>query len=165
MTSKKPQSLTSRPLDLLYFIYFSSHIIFSLLLDCAIIYPIEYVPTVLIEFNQFQVKLMKDPLMNIYQHQKNSPVYKNFIWFRTFIYVELLLQVPFFFFACYRIWNDKKWSLKSSGLIYCAHVMTTVLPILTSVTFDYPELTSIERSIILSVYGIYFIIPLILLID
>ncbi|KAJ9057393.1 hypothetical protein DSO57_1023052 [Entomophthora muscae] len=53
--------------------------------------------------------------MNIFEHQLDSPTSRHFelIWFRTFVTMELLLQLPFFFYASYQLYFDNKKSLKN----------------------------------------------------
>lgn len=65
------------------------------------------------------------------------------IWFRTFvsmevinpfnyfiliIFIQLLFQLPFFFAACYAIVKERNW-IRVPGLLYSAHVCTTVAPV------------------------------------
>lgn len=85
------QSIFSRPLDLIYVIYFATHIPVTLGIDFQVFYPPHWVPKVLSEALEFYVDTFKDPFMG-----SPTPTY----WFLTFICCELVVQLPFFFIAC-----------------------------------------------------------------
>ncbi|KAJ9062896.1 Transmembrane protein 97 [Entomophthora muscae] len=159
--------LNKRPLDCVYFIYFTTHIIFTLFCDSLVIFPLKWIPSFLVNFNQFQVKLIKDPFMNIFEHQLDPLTSRHYelIWFRTFVTMEFLLQLPFFFYASYQLYFDNKKSLKIPGIIYCSHVATTVLPLLATFIFGLPEYLFQDRLILFMVYSPYLFVPLVLLAD
>lgn len=85
------KSLLSRPLDLIYFLYFASHIPVTLAIDFQVFYPPQFVPQVLKDALKFYTETYKDPFMG-----SSTPVY----WFLSFIVCELFVQLPFFFMAC-----------------------------------------------------------------
>lgn len=85
------KSLISRPLDLIYFFYFASHIPVTLAIDFQAFCPPLWVPQVLKDVLTFYTETYKDPFMG-----SSTPVY----WFLSFIVCELLVQLPFFFMAC-----------------------------------------------------------------
>lgn len=85
------RSIFSRPLDLIYLIYFATHIPVTLGIDFQVFYPSHWVPKVLSEALEFYVDTFKDPFMG-----SSTPTY----WFLTFICCELVVQLPFFFIAC-----------------------------------------------------------------
>lgn len=85
------KSLISRPLDLIYFFYFASHIPVTLAIDFQVFCPPQWVPQVLKDALTFYTETYKDPFMG-----SSTPVY----WFLSFIVCELLVQLPFFFMAC-----------------------------------------------------------------
>ncbi|KAI9472249.1 MAG: transmembrane protein 6/97 [Benjaminiella poitrasii] len=142
--SKK--SIFSRPLDLIYFIYFATHIPVTLAIDFQVFYPPSWVPQIFKDALDFYVLTYKDPFMG-----SAKPVY----WYLSFIVCELLVQLPFFFIACV-------------GLIkvYGSHVATTVLPSILEVLLN-PDLklNQTERFILCGFYAPYFILPAIMLID
>lgn len=91
MASNVKKSILSRPLDLIYFIYFATHIPVTLCIDFQVFYPTHLVPTALSDALKFYIDTYKDPFMG-----SQTPVY----WFLSFICCELIVQLPFFFIAC-----------------------------------------------------------------
>jgi hypothetical protein len=85
------KSLFSRPLDLIYLIYFATHIPVTLGIDCQVFYPPEWVPQVLKDALLMYTRDYKDPFMG-----SKEPMY----WFLSFIVCEVIVQLPFFFIAC-----------------------------------------------------------------
>lgn len=97
MAEKK--SIFSRPLDLIYLIYFATHIPVTLAIDFQIFYPPHWVPKVLSDALAFYIDTYKDPFMG-------SPT--TLYWFKSFICCELIVQLPFFFIACVGLVKGKK---------------------------------------------------------
>lgn len=60
------------------------------------------------------------------------------LWFKAIITAELLFQLPFFFVAVYGLWYRRNW-LRTPGLLYGAHVCTTLVPIMAQMILDMPE--------------------------
>jgi hypothetical protein len=85
------KSLISRPLDLIYFIYFASHIPVTLAIDLQVFFPPQWIPQVLKDALTFYIETYKDPFMG-----SSTPAY----WFLSFVACELFIQLPFFFMAC-----------------------------------------------------------------
>jgi hypothetical protein len=81
-------------------------------------------------------------------------------WFKSFVWCELLFQLPLFFFAAYALWHRRDW-IRVPLMIYGAHVATTVLPIGAHFIFDV-DLPFVEKIPLLCFYMPYFAIPLIL---
>lgn len=96
MASSK--SLLSRPLDLVFFGYFASHIPITALIDLQSLYPAEMVPQVLLDGLAWYVENFKDPFMGA-----TTPIY----WFQGLVFCEMFIQLPFFFIACYGLWKGK----------------------------------------------------------
>lgn len=96
MSNRTP--LTSRPLDLTYFIYVATHIPISLFLDCQALYPAHLVPQPLVDLNAYYVNTFKDPLIS---NVHNLP------WFKSFVYCEAIFQIPFFFWALGGLYHSK----------------------------------------------------------
>ena len=103
MSSRTP--LTSRPLDLTYFIYVATHIPITIGLDCQALYPPNWIPKPLVALNNYYITEFKDPLIS------NA---SNLVWFKSFIYCEAILQLPFFFWALRGLYYSKK-----SGFFHC----------------------------------------------
>jgi hypothetical protein len=85
------KSILSRPLDLAYFVYFVIHIFATVAIDSQYYCPPQLVPQVLKDTLQFYLDTYKDPFMG-----SSIPLY----WFSSFVFIELLIQLPFFFIAC-----------------------------------------------------------------
>ncbi|KAI8074569.1 transmembrane protein 6/97 [Gongronella butleri] len=140
-------SLLQRPLDLVYFIYFATHIPVTVLIDFQVFYPAHWVPQVLKDALLMFANDYKDPFMG-----SSEPVY----WYLSFIYAEALFQFAFFFVACKGLWQ----------VVYGAHVATTVWPTLFEVLLNpVHALSQQERFTLVGFYLPYFILPLIMLID
>ncbi|KAI8094889.1 transmembrane protein 6/97 [Gilbertella persicaria] len=148
------ETLLSRPLDLVYFIYFSSHILATCCIDSQAFLPSEWYPQVLKDLLSFYVHTYKDPFMG-------NPDY----WFKSFVVCELVFQLPFFVYACIGLLKNTQ-HLRFPLAIYGAHVATTVLPLLAEVLLN-PEhkLNWTEKVILCGFYGPYFALPCIMLID
>ena len=59
---------------------------------------------------------------------------RSLIWFNTFLHMEGLVQLPIFIYAAWALYHNRK----GAALwicIYSAHVVTTVLPCLTTLNF------------------------------
>ncbi|GAN04293.1 transmembrane protein 97 [Mucor ambiguus] len=150
------KSLLSRPLDLIYFLYFASHIPVTLAIDFQVFYPPQWVPQVLKDALKFYTETYKDPFMG-----SSTPIY----WFLSFIVCELLVQLPFFFMACVGLVKNSKY-IRLPLAIYGAHVATTVLPTIAEVVFNETlNLNTAERQTLIGFYAPYFILPLIMMVD
>ncbi|EIE81260.1 hypothetical protein RO3G_05965 [Rhizopus delemar RA 99-880] len=138
--------LLSRPLDLIYFVYFATHIPITLCIDLQTFCPSSWVPNTLVDLFHFYKITFKDPLMG-----SSEPMY----WYLSFLVCELVIQLPFFFAACYGLFK-----------VYGAHVTTTVLPTLAEVMLNPTySLVSQERWVLFGFYFPYFLLPFIMLID
>ncbi|KAG1135689.1 hypothetical protein G6F37_012600 [Rhizopus arrhizus] len=155
MTSIK-SGLLSRPLDLIYFIYFATHIPITLCIDLQTFCPSSWVPKTLIDLFNFYKITFKDPLMG-----SNEPMY----WYLSFLVCEMVIQLPFFFAACYGLFKDSP-HIRLPLAIYGAHVTTTVLPTLAEIMLNPTySLVSQERWVLFGFYFPYFLLPFIMLID
>lgn len=88
--------LLSRPLDLIYFVYFATHIPITLCIDLQTFCPSSWVPNTLVDLFHFYKITFKDPLMG-----SSEPMY----WYLSFLVCELVIQLPFFFAACYGLFK------------------------------------------------------------
>jgi hypothetical protein len=89
-------AFTKRPLDLVFFIFFVTHIPITLLFDLQAIYPTWLVPSLLLETTAKYVEVTGDPFMGA-----TSPMY----WFQSFVSLEAAFQLPFFFVASYGLYH------------------------------------------------------------
>ncbi|XP_040856872.1 sigma intracellular receptor 2 [Ochotona curzoniae] len=146
-----------RFLECLLGLYFVAHIPITLFLDLQMVLPRELFAVELRNVLQWYAKEFKDPLL------QDPPE-----WFKSFVFCELVFQLPFFPFAAYAFFKGScKW-VRTPAIIYSAHTMTTVIPILATLLFeDFPKGqgpgTFSEKLILVSVYLPYLLIPLVLL--
>ena len=168
-----------------FLIFFISHIPITLFIDGQGALRNWY-PTMLQDLVTWYAKIFGDVLMG------NSPS-KDLIWFSSVICCELLFQLPFFFVATKVLISYPTHNMKSSSnninneddsntdnnnnntlnesypnwfrvlcLIYGSHVSTTLMPILSTFIMS-SDMSTIQKSMTISVYSPYLIFPLILM--
>ncbi|ELK01824.1 sigma intracellular receptor 2 [Pteropus alecto] len=151
-----------RGLEWLLGLFFLFHIPITLLLDLQVVLPRELYPFELRNLLKWYAKEFKDPLL------QDPPT-----WFKSFMYCELVFQLPFFPVATYAFFKGGcKW-IRTPAIIYSVHVMSLVIPILSTFLFeDFSEANGFkgqgpktfhERLTLISFYAPYFLIPLMLL--
>ena len=142
-------------------IYFLTHIPTTLLMGAQLLFG-QYYPKPLTDAKDNWSRDYGDKLLS------NPPV-----WFKSFVASEVFLQVPFFLFAFLAMWrvNTQRRIFLSSTmaklmLIYGAHVCTTMIAIGSTIFFDpmYRPDHTWQLAVVGSVYGIYFVIPLLVVI-
>ncbi|XP_063002771.1 sigma intracellular receptor 2 [Elgaria multicarinata webbii] len=148
----------TRVLEWLFAFYFLAHIPITLLLDLQALLPGIY-PQGLTEWLTWYIATFKDPMM------ADPPA-----WFKSFIYSEAFLQLPFFPVAAYAFWKGHCQWIRTPAIIYAVHVTTTLLPILAHIMFgDFAKSkhpgpdTLRERLSLVAIYIPYFLIPLLIL--
>ncbi|XP_032284564.1 sigma intracellular receptor 2 [Halichoerus grypus] len=151
-----------RGLEWLLGLYFLSHVPITLLLDLQVVLPREFYPVELTNLLKWYTKEFKDPLLQA------PPT-----WFKSFLFCELVFQLPFFPIATYAFLRGGRRWIRTPAIIYSVHTMTTLIPILSTFLFDdfskasgfkgQGPKTFHERLTLLSVYAPYFLIPLMLL--
>ncbi|XP_004450017.3 sigma intracellular receptor 2 [Dasypus novemcinctus] len=166
-----PSPLTRPPMGVLGFgrslewllgFYFLSHIPITLFIDLQAVLPRELYPVELRNLLSWYTKEFRDPLL------QDPPT-----WFKSFLFCELVFQLPFFPFATYAFFKGGcKW-IRIPAIIYSVHVLTTLIPILSEILFgEFSKAAGFkgqgpktlhERLTLLSVYAPYFLIPLMLL--
>ncbi|CAE6412601.1 hypothetical protein ACGC1H_005463 [Rhizoctonia solani] len=167
------RSLNERPLDLIYFLFFVIHIPATLLMDLQAIIPPGTLPSFFQIIPEFYLSISGDPLIAGAMGLHGAPT--QFTWFRTFIMMEGLFQLPVFFLGLYAL---KKDSLYTPILLtlYGSHVTTTVIPVLTTTlatpvstsTSDTTLFTSLNVSqltILMASYIPFLAVPLAMAID
>ncbi|KIJ55617.1 hypothetical protein M422DRAFT_774602 [Sphaerobolus stellatus SS14] len=166
---RKP--LTSRPLDLVYFVFFTTHIPASLLCDMQGLYPASLTPAFLKPIIPFYLGMFGDPLIAAANGYYNTPadVY-SWTWFKTFVWLELLFQFPIFFIGSYYLYRGSR-KIYIPLIIYGASTATTTLACLTTVfsvpsttnaadALKHPALTDFQRLALIACYVPYMLIPL-----
>ncbi|KAF8518934.1 transmembrane protein 6/97 [Hysterangium stoloniferum] len=165
--------LASRPLDLIYFCFFVIHIPASLMIDLHAILPKAIAPQFLTEITKSYIALSGDPLIAGANNFFGSGYV--FAWFRSFLWIELLFQLPMFFFGARALWKDSP-SIYLPMLIYAASTTTTLLPCLATVlavpttedakiAYATAAVTDGQRLLLLSSYVPFLAIPLIMTLD
>lgn len=148
-----------RVLEIIYFLYFATHIPITLLIDFQVLLPGHFFPQALKQFGKWYAAEFKDPMI------LDPP-----LWFKSFVFCEAILQLPFFPVAAYAFWKGGcKW-IRIPAIVYSTHVATTLIPILSYILFhQFPQVphpgpsTMRERLTLVSVYAPYLLIPLMIL--
>ncbi|XP_030296134.1 sigma intracellular receptor 2 [Sparus aurata] len=148
-----------RILEIIFFLYFASHIPITLFIDLQALLPGHVFPQPLRDLLKWYAAEFKDPMMMDPPH-----------WFKSFIYCEAVLQMPFFPVAAYAFLKGGcKW-IRTPAIVYSAHVATTLVPILGHILFyQFPvgphpgPQTLQERMLLVSIYAPYLLVPLLLL--
>ncbi|KAJ7068689.1 transmembrane protein 6/97 [Mycena amicta] len=152
-----PRPLTSRPLDLVYFGFFVSHIFASLCIDFQPLYPQNLVPNFLRDFAAWYIRSSNDPLLKAaFGHHEPLP------WFTSFLFLEVTFQFPVFFLAARGLWKDSQ-KIYVLMLIYAASTATTVWACLATIVTS--TVAPHELAMLLSSYVPFFIIPLVMTVD
>eukprot|EP00002_Diphylleia_rotans_P020149 TRINITY_DN3908_c0_g1_i1.p1 TRINITY_DN3908_c0_g1~~TRINITY_DN3908_c0_g1_i1.p1 ORF type:complete len:173 (-),score=39.43 TRINITY_DN3908_c0_g1_i1:244-762(-) len=151
-------SLANRPFDLVLLFYFVTHIPATLLVDLQSIIPRSVYPIALQELVRWYsspASPFNDPY---FRENPGSP-----IWLQAFTYCELFFQLPFFFFAIKSILTRDN-RIRIPGIIYGAHVATTLAPILFGFWVgEYAmDLTQSNKIALTLLYLPYLIIPLLM---
>ena len=80
------------------------------------------------------------------------------LWLQSFILAEVILQFPLFFFFIRGLMKKEYHKIKIPGIIYGAHVATTVWAILAETIISDKNSTN-EKIILTSFYFPYFLVP------
>jgi len=102
MAPRRP--LTSRPMDLIYFIFFVTHIPVTLLIDCQAIWPKQIVPKALQALPPWYVSMSGDPILGGVMGINGNE--SAFAWLKSFMYLEALFQLPVFVLGARGLWQD-----------------------------------------------------------
>ncbi|KAJ7140277.1 transmembrane protein 6/97 [Mycena crocata] len=166
-----PKSLTSRPLDLVYFSFFVTHIFASLCIDFQALYPVALVPGFLRQFAEWYIRMSNDPFIKVMFGHGDDPL----IWFKSFLFLEVFFQFPTFFIAARGLWNDSQ-KIYVLMLVYAASTVTTVWPcVMTILATPEPSpaalargiatLSTDQRAMLLASYVPFCVIPFVMTID
>ncbi|XP_027003343.1 sigma intracellular receptor 2 [Tachysurus fulvidraco] len=148
-----------RALELVFFFYFASHIPITLFIDLQALLPEHVFPQAFKDVLRWYASEFRDPMV------LDPPV-----WFKSFIFCEALVQLPFFPVAAYAFFKGSCRWIRTPAILYSVHVATSLIPILSHVLlYNFPlaplpgPQTSKERWALVCVYAPYLIIPLMLL--
>ncbi|KAI0064001.1 hypothetical protein BV25DRAFT_1823493 [Artomyces pyxidatus] len=168
-----PRSFASRPSDLIYFLFFLMHIPATLLVDCQALYPASYVPDIVKAIPAWYVGMSGDPLIGgVMDYLGDGP---NLVWFKTFLYLEAIFQLPVFVLGARGLWKDNQ-GIYTLLAIYGASTSTTTLAclgILANTPTTSPEtiaaevvsITLEQRLMLFSSYIPFFLVPLYMAVD
>jgi len=160
-------------MDLIYFIFFVTHIPVTLLIDCQAIWPKQIVPKTLQALPPWYVGMSGDPILGGVMGINGNE--SAFAWLRSFIYLEALFQLPVFVLGARGLWRDSP-GVYALLALYGASTSTTTLACLATV-INTPttsaatiaqgvfSITLQQRVILLASYVPYFIIPLFVAVD
>ena len=134
---------------LAFLVFFLSHIPITMFIDAQAALPPACFPQVAIDLVAWYSSsaAFNDPLM------RDQPE-----WFRHVVCCEVALQLPFFFVAVALLWRRDN-RLRVPGIMYGAHVATTMAPILGHFFFT-PLVTEAQRAALVAVYSPYLLVPL-----
>ncbi|KAJ7117711.1 transmembrane protein 6/97 [Mycena epipterygia] len=166
-----PRPLTSRPLDLIYFSFFVTHIFASLCIDFQPLYPPALVPSFLRQFAEWYLRTSNDPLLKGAFGHGDDPL----IWFKSFVFLEVCFQFPAFFIAARGLWNDSQ-KIYVLMLVYAASTVTTVWAcVVTIIATPSPSPAALargiatvsadQRAMLLASYVPFCLIPLVMTVD
>lgn len=137
---------------LAFLIFFASHIPITLLMNGQTVLPEVLFPDALRGILPFYAAQFNDTLMT-------APFDT---WFQSFVVCEVFLQVPFFIYAVKSLMNwqstDGSGWFRTACLLYGAHAVTTLIPILAETIFNNVN-TPTEKCILYGFYIPYLIFP------
>ncbi|PIA17643.1 transmembrane protein 97 [Coemansia reversa NRRL 1564] len=140
-------------MDKVYLWYFVSHIPITLLIDVQPLLPPDMIPQVLHGVNRLLTETLGDPFMIV------GAGHSELVWFRSMLLCELILQLPFFFYAVWALWTDNP-HRHLPFLVYGVHVSTTMIPVLGTLVRGEINRTCGERMLLASMYLPYLLVPL-----
>lgn len=134
-----------------YVCYFVLHIVITVLIDAAIALP-----------EQYQLPLQKQLLAYHVRTNSDLLIVDSPVWLRSFVWLEILLQLPFFFWAAADLLRGRK-RVWPAIVAYGVEASTTTYACLAEVVFmdASPE---IKRNL-LGLYVPTLALPLVMAID
>ena len=128
--------------------FFISHIPITILIDGQAFFPRHYYPQILQDVVDWYAATFKDKLMT---HPTNP-------WFSSLVAIEILFQLPFFFYAVYTMLKRRDIN-KNLSIIYGSSTATTLIPIFACILTD-EDTTIREKGVLLGFYLPYLIFPM-----
>ena len=172
--------LTSRPLDLVYTLFFAIHIPATLLLDCQSLYPAWLLPAPLAALPRAYVAQYGDPLIGgLFGFFGDAARDALEVWLRPFMVLEAVFQLPVFILGIKALYNDDP-SVYPLLLAYGASTATTTLPcivavlrtpllsqpyVLEDLMGSAPAITPAQRAMLLVSYVPFLLVPLAIAVD
>ncbi|CAK9442296.1 uncharacterized protein LODBEIA_P60390 [Lodderomyces beijingensis] len=156
LTRFKPIAEKMWSLDALVFGYYLTHIPVTLVIDASVIIPKQYHSQLTSFLVQFHTSQNKDIVLLYPQ-----------IWFKTFILVEVVFQLPLFVYFCYKYLKRQldaryyAWSL-----IYGFNASFTTFVCMVYICMEGGNfgLSEVEAVKLVAVYSPYLFFPLVILV-
>jgi hypothetical protein len=143
--------------------YLGSHIPITILIDAQSVLPTSFYPQAVRDTLAWYVSWSHDVLMDPTPGAGGMPP-----WFTAITLAEVLLQLPFFFFALLA-WRSRSsdllpglLTLRTATMAYGAHVATTLIPIFG--VFHSDARCADTKWILTAIYMPYFVVPLLMLV-
>ena len=173
--------LKARPWDFIYASFLAVHIPATLLIDCQAVYPSTYKPWFLEALMQWYHAAFRDPLIGGISGRFNSKHGlgggggEGLEWFKTFVYLELIFQLPIFIIGFLGLYHNNK-KVYPVLLAYAASSATTTLACLVSLwttpestparlAQDVPCVSAVQRAVLVGSYASFFVVPLVMALD
>lgn len=142
--------LSRRPYDWLFLAYFLVHIPVTLCIDAQVLLPKAWFPALLQRAMQDWIRDYDDVVL------RTAP-----LWFQSFIWIELICHVPYFFFAVYAFARGRNW-IRTTTLVYSTAVITSMCVILPEAwSQSFAPLNT--KLALVSIYGIWLLMPILLM--
>ena len=87
---------------------------------------------------------------------------RNPTWFKSFIWAEVLLQVPACLVLAYGWAAEREW-VRMPSIMYSVHVLTTMIPILTTLIVEGAGANPPPSTMCLRMYSVWVALPLLVL--
>ena len=131
--------------------FFASHIPATFIIDSQVVFR-RFHPKALQDLLQWYTTVFNDGLMR-------APFDT---WFHAIICLEVLFQLPFFFYALYGLLNPRKVDgrglFRSLCMVYGTHTSTTLIPIIACHATN-TDASLMEKISVISIYLPYLIFP------
>lgn len=143
-------------LDRFYLVYLLIHIPITILIDSNIVVPIEYAFEISKKILNFHIETNHDFLL------RERP-----IWFQIFGLIELVFQLPLFFYCSYHIYLQKSKTYYIYMIIYGFNAAFTTFVCLGVTYFEghLYGLTPSQVFNLIAIYVPYLLIPLLIMVD
>lgn len=143
-------------LDKFYLVYFLLHIPITVLIDSNIVVPDEHRLAISKSILEFHISTNNDILLI------NNP-----LWFKLFGLVELVFQLPLFFYCSLLLYKQVSKSYYVYMIIYGFNASFTTFVCLGYIYFEgiASNMSNFEIYNLLAIYSPYLFIPLVMLVD
>ena len=126
--------LSRRPYDFLFIVYFVLHIATTVAVDTQIVLPRELFPKFLVQALDDWVRDSDDVLTG------TRPLF-----YRAFVWVELVFHLPYFFFALFAFIKGRNW-IRNISMVYAVAVLGSMVAIMPEVRITAFTHTACQRQ-------------------